>query len=148
MEFYLSGLIPDDLKYELDHISSGISIYNFGNVSWEKNLFLVSNCNLVVSPTLVENFSNAFIEAFSLGVPIVTFDIGGNNEIIDNGINGFIVPYLDINQLIQKTIVLIQDKQLLQEFSNMAFQKSQVFSDIGSVLEDYSNIFSKVLANE
>jgi len=41
-------------------------------------------CFIGISPNLEENFSNAILEAQTSGVPFVSFDTGGNKEIVIN----------------------------------------------------------------
>ena len=50
--------------------------------------------------SLYEGFPNCLIESIVLGTPVVSFDCqSGPNEIIKNGINGYLVKYKDINDL-------------------------------------------------
>jgi glycosyltransferase involved in cell wall biosynthesis len=47
-----------------------------------------------------EGFPNVVLEANACGVGVVAFNsIGGISEIIENGVNGFLVPYGDIDGL-------------------------------------------------
>jgi L-malate glycosyltransferase len=40
----------------------------------------------------MECFSLAILESLSANVPVITTPVGGNEEVIKNGINGFILP--------------------------------------------------------
>jgi glycosyltransferase involved in cell wall biosynthesis len=48
--------------------------------------------DVFVLPSLAECFGIATIEAMGSGVPVVASDVGGTADIIDDGVNGFIVP--------------------------------------------------------
>ncbi len=39
----------------------------------------------------VESFSNAALEAMSMGRPVILSDIGGAREMIDDGVEGYVV---------------------------------------------------------
>src|SRR5690606_35566447 len=55
---------------------------------------LYSAGDLLVIPSLQENFSNAIMESLSCGMPVVGFDIGGNSDLIDHKKNGYLAqPY-------------------------------------------------------
>lgn len=46
----------------------------------------------LLQPTHMECFSLAILESLSANVPVVTTPVGGNEEVIENGSNGFILP--------------------------------------------------------
>ena len=68
------------------------------------------------------------LEAMSLGLPIITTNIGGNPELIDDGINGLLVLYNDKAALKSSIIKVLHDKQLQAKFGEAAKQKSKQFS--------------------
>ena len=98
--FYLSGAIDPALKAELDHAPENAFLFMPGRVSMQTNISFVKSCTFGVSPTLIENFGMALLEAGFCHVPMVTFEVGGNGEVICNGKNGLLVPFLDMERLI------------------------------------------------
>lgn len=53
----------------------------------------LSNINCVVHPSYYpEGLSNVLLEACASGRPVITTDRAGCREVVDDGINGFIVP--------------------------------------------------------
>jgi len=138
--FYLSGPIPSDLKYELNTIQ-GAFIFAPGNISWEHNLGIVKTCSIGVTPNLVENFSYAILEAHFLGLPFVAFDTGGNNEIIEDNSSGFIVPYLGIEQLIEKTMFLLNNLDKRDAFGKNAESRCKRLFSKEVILDQYAALF-------
>jgi glycosyltransferase involved in cell wall biosynthesis len=69
----------------------GLRVYMPGGLEYGKHLSLVRSCNVCISPTLVENFSMALIEAASFGIPVVAFDVGGTREWLVQGECGALV---------------------------------------------------------
>ena len=45
----------------------------------------------VLPSTAVESFSNAALEAMAIGRPVILSDIGGAREMIDDGVEGYVV---------------------------------------------------------
>jgi glycosyltransferase involved in cell wall biosynthesis len=108
--FYLSGNIDPKLAYELRFVPSNAKIHAPGQVSYATNLAIVKTCSFGVSPTLVESFGMALLEANLCGVPMVSFDVGGNAEVIGHGFSGLLVPYLDLEALIEAAFRLMDER--------------------------------------
>ncbi len=53
---------------------------------------LLAALDLFVLPSLSEGMSNTLLEAMASGVPVVASDVGGNTEIIQNGVSGLLFP--------------------------------------------------------
>lgn len=49
----------------------------------------------LLQPTHMECFSLAILESLSANVPVITTPVGGNEEVVKNGINGYILPVQD-----------------------------------------------------
>lgn len=105
--FYLSGSITPMLAYELRFAPFNAKVYTPGQVSYADNLAIVKACSFGVSPTLIESFGMALLEASVCGVPMVAFDVGGNADVVSNGRNGVLVPSLDIEALIKAACRLL-----------------------------------------
>jgi glycosyltransferase involved in cell wall biosynthesis len=62
-----------------------------GRVHDDVTLMLMYNAaDLVVVPSKQENLSNVIMESLSCGTPVVGFDIGGNGDMIDHKVNGYL----------------------------------------------------------
>ncbi|MCG3769200.1 MAG: N-acetyl-alpha-D-glucosaminyl L-malate synthase [Nitrosomonadaceae bacterium] len=105
--FYLSGNIAPDLAYELRSAPTNAKVYAPGQVSYADNLAVVKACSFGISPTLIENFGMALLEASMCGVPMVSFDVGGNADVVSNGRSGVLVPFLDVEALINAACRLL-----------------------------------------
>lgn len=105
--FYLSGGIDASLTHELRFMPLNAKVYAPGLVSYPENLGIVKACSFGISPTLIENFSMALLEANFCGAPMVSFDVGGNAEVVSNGRSGVLVPLLDIEALINAACRLL-----------------------------------------
>jgi len=146
LAFYLSGPVASDLEFELASLKRRVAIYSPGHVTWSQNLSMVKACDLTVSPTLIENFSNALLEALCIGKPCVTFDTGGNNEIVDHGMNGYIAAYIDVDDLVEKAVGLIVDGDLRKRFGQEAAKRGAYFCDTKRILTQYKTLFDEVVS--
>ena len=106
--FYLSGSLTPELSYELRFSPQNAKIYAPGHVSYVDNMAILKGCSFGVSPTLIESFSMTLLEAFYCGVPMVTFNVGGNADVVCHGKTGFLVPYLDLECLMRAAYRLME----------------------------------------
>lgn len=60
---------------------------------------LLQNYSFLLQPTYMECFSLSILESLAANVPVVTTPVGGNPEIIRDGINGYIFQPGDIEAL-------------------------------------------------
>jgi glycosyltransferase involved in cell wall biosynthesis len=145
VRFFLSGGIPGDLKLELETAGLMEKVYATGPCAWSENLACVKACDVGVSPTLIENFSMAIIEAMAMGLPFVAFDTGGNREIITDGQSGWIVPYLDVDALVERALELVQNSGKRAEMSSAAASIMAALLAPDRMLALYEDLFAKVV---
>jgi len=72
--------------------------------------------DLFVLNTGYEGLSHAIIEAMQAGLPIVTTDIGGNPELIENGKNGLLFAYNNTEQLRAAVLKIRKNPELAENF--------------------------------
>lgn len=76
-----------------------------------------------VSSSDYEGISNSMLEAIALGLPTVCTDCpaGGAREVIQNGINGLLVPTRDVAAMADAIIRIISDTEFRQALSQEAY---------------------------
>ncbi|MDJ0648921.1 MAG: glycosyltransferase family 4 protein [Xenococcaceae cyanobacterium MO_188.B19] len=72
--------------------------------------------DLFVLPSFAEGIPVVLMEALAAGVPVVTTQIAGISELVENGISGYLVPPGDMNSLTIKIEALLKDAELRQKF--------------------------------
>jgi glycosyltransferase involved in cell wall biosynthesis len=59
-----------------------------------------------------EGFSNAILEAMGMGLPVVATRVGGNIEMVEDGVSGYLVPPGDDHALGERLLALARDPAL------------------------------------
>ena len=63
-------------------------------------------------------------QAMACGLPVICTTNTGGSEIIDDGINGYVIPIKNIKILMDKIKILYNDKNKLQEMGRNAHLKA------------------------
>ena len=74
----------------------------------------------LVFPSYREGFPNVVIEAGAMGLPSIVTDINGSREIIQNGVNGLIVPSKNEDALLKEMERLVEDTALASYLASNA----------------------------
>ena len=88
----------------------------------------LDHTSICVHAPLMEPFGMCLLEARACGVPCVSFDVPyGPAIIIDDKVNGFLVPPFDIEEMVDKIILLMENSDLRNKFSKNALQGMEKF---------------------
>jgi glycosyltransferase involved in cell wall biosynthesis len=78
----------------------------------------INAMDLFVQPSLSEAFSQVLIEAMGCAVPVVATDVGGAGEVIDDGVNGILIPPDDVDAIIREVVALYRDREYRHSISD------------------------------
>lgn len=103
--------------------------------------------DFMIMPSLHENHSISLLEAISAKLPCVSTDVGGNKEIIHDGIEGVLVPPADSAALKSAIIAMIQNVSLREKFrTNIINTQYSEFTN-GAVDDQLDKIYQLMLGN-
>lgn len=130
--------------------SNGIeeNVIFMGKVKDVTSILLQSKIFVLASHN--EGFPNALLEACSLGIPSISFDIiAGPSDIIENEKNGILLPDGDIKGLTESIDRLIYDEELRIRIGNNAKDSSRRFdiNTIGEIIHSFINEVSNKWQN-
>ena len=92
-----------------------------------------------------EGMSNSMIEAICVGLPIVTTDVSGVKELVEDGVNGFVVPCGDVDKLSTSFEKLMNSGQLINDFSKSSYAKRELFK-IDSIVGQWEKLIQQVVS--
>lgn len=99
--FHICGFCEQDYEEKLQVFHETGTIIYHGLVSNIAEIHSISQCT--IHPTYYpEGLSNVLLESAACGRPIITTDRSGCREVIDDGVNGFVVKQKDSQDLIEK----------------------------------------------
>ncbi len=121
--------------------SLALKVNNLGFItSEEKAALIYSAASVFVIPSLEDNLPNTIMEALSCGTPCVGFAIGGIQEMIKSGVNGYLAQPRDEKDLTKGIIEVLTSSAnleagartwMLEKYSNevIAKQYLKVFNE-------------------
>lgn len=99
--FHVCGACEQDYQDTLDKLTEQGIIQYHGLVKDITAIHKISSCT--IHPTYYpEGLSNVLLESCACGRPIITTNRAGCREVVDDGINGFVVKEKDSQDLIEK----------------------------------------------
>jgi glycosyltransferase involved in cell wall biosynthesis len=123
----------------------GFETYYMGRLHDDVSLItLYSAVDVVVVPSLQENLSNVIMESLSCGTPVVGFNIGGNGDMIDHQITGYLANAFDSKMLAEGIAWTLKD-EFQKILSENARKKALMEFDEEVVTQRYIKLYHEVL---
>ncbi len=97
--------------------------------------------DLFVIPSLEDNLPNTVAEALACGTPVVAFDAGGLPEMVDDGVNGALVPRGDATALAAAIARLLRDGGTLESLSAAARSGATRRYDVRKQARKYADLY-------
>jgi len=139
------GPIREDFDIKLfEEIKPIRNIQYKGVVDNDKVIETLKNYDVFLFPTEYsgEGFPAVLIEAYLSGLVVIASDINYNTEIVGNGINGWIFPAGNIEELVKAITKCFENSNKLIEISKTNINRSYDF-DARKVIDLYSKHLKK-----
>lgn len=102
------------------------------------------NYSLMVMTSRYEGFPMALLEGVGNGLPLVSFDIPtGPNEIIEDGVNGYLIEPFNIDRMVERISRLIENNVLRISMSQASFAKVSEFKE-EEITPKWIKMFSEI----
>jgi sugar transferase (PEP-CTERM/EpsH1 system associated) len=106
---------------------------------------LLRTMDLFVLPSLGEGISNTILEAMSSGLPIIATRVGGNPELVDEDVNGMLVPAADPQALAQAIGLYTGDEALMRRHGEAGRLKVTEHFGWNRCVERYLGVYDELL---
>ncbi len=103
---------------------------------------LMNLLDLFVLCSHSEGLSLTLIEASAAARPIVATDVGGNSEVVENKVNGLLVPADDPEALATAILALLQDKERLSVMGKAGRQKFEREFTLEGMVQAYEKLYA------
>lgn len=123
------------LKSLLNDNASNVKFINLDN---KKILEYYKAADVILLPSLIEGISISLLEAMALSKIIITTRTGGNPEIIEDGVNGYLIKPRNANAILKilKEVILRDNSSII-----LNARKSAENLNINKMFDSYCGVF-------
>lgn len=132
------GILDEWLRNQFaDDIKDGIVTFT-GVVDHDSVYKVMSKADIFLYPTHLDAFGLVIAEAMMNGaVPVVTHLSGITDNLIDNGVDGYLIEQDDINSFVDRIERLSYDKATLSRVGKAAYDKAKSHFSMRKMKENY-----------
>ena len=141
------------LRNELEKLVLELNLKNNvvfeGFITNEKKIDLLLIADILMIPSIVtksgdtEGLPVVIMEGLAAGKPIIACDVGGVNDAIKDGYNGFLIEQERPDQITAKALMILKNTNLNTEMVKN-IEKSSYRYDWDTIAKQYRDIFNKI----
>ncbi len=104
--------------------------------------------DVFVLPSLNEGISNTLLEAQATALPVIATRVGGNVELVEDGVNGRLVTPSDVAGMAQALLTYLDASARIAREGAHARQRVVDHFSIPAMAQDYANVYEQVLGKQ
>lgn len=99
--------------------------------------------NIFVLPSLTEGVSNTILEAMATGLPVVATNVGGNPELVDDGVTGTLVPASNPKIMADAIQRYVDDPALRLAHGAAGIKRINLLFSMDKMVSAYEDVYRK-----
>jgi sugar transferase (PEP-CTERM/EpsH1 system associated) len=107
---------------------------------------IMRSFNLFVLPSLAEGISNTILEAMASGLPVLATAVGGNAELIQDGVTGMLVPRDDVGGMALAIRAYAENSELCKRQGTEARRTVELRFGMDVMVNAYMALYEQALA--
>jgi glycosyltransferase involved in cell wall biosynthesis len=126
-------------------ISKSVSF--LGNVSTFEKKRLLETCAAVALPSIFEGFGLVLLEAFAMEKPVLVSNVSPFDEIVDDGLDGFILSSDDCTEWSEKIKYLLLNKEICKKMGQNGLPKVVQKFNFEKSVDEMESLYEEILLN-
>jgi sugar transferase (PEP-CTERM/EpsH1 system associated) len=106
---------------------------------------LLRGLDVFVLPSIGEGISNAILEAMASGLPVVATRVGGNPELVDDGVTGRLIPARSTDALVEAIRAYVDDPARARRHGAAARERALREFSLDGMLARYTDLYVRHL---
>lgn len=134
----------------IEQLDMGMRIRLAGPRPHSETLAALNRAHLLIAPSVTaadgdqEGIPNVVKEAMALGLPVIATRHGGNAELVEHGVSGYLVPERDVTALANGIAELIDASDRWPSFGRAGRRKVETEFDARRLAVELSDIYLRV----
>ena len=109
---------------------------------------LMRGMDIFVLPSLAEGISNTILEAMASGLPTIATAVGGNPELVEDGVTGSLVPAANPIALAEAIKPYVIDGELARRHGHASRRTAQARFSMEAMVNSYMQVYDRVLESK
>jgi colanic acid/amylovoran biosynthesis glycosyltransferase len=101
--------------------------------------------DVLLLPSLSEGISNAVLEAMAAGLPVVATRSGGMDEVIADGVDGFLVDVGDVDAMVDRLGRVADDRDLAADLGRAAAERARSSFDLSRQVRVFREAYERLV---
>lgn len=118
-----ADITKDDFNKKVKQCGLSEQIKYLGKKYGQDKINVFENADIFAFPTYYDCFPLVLLEAMEFSLPIVTTYEGGVPDIVEDGIDGFLIKQMDVKALADKLEILIKNPELRKKMGDAGRKK-------------------------
>jgi glycosyltransferase involved in cell wall biosynthesis len=134
----------DDLERQARRLGVRDRIHVTGFVPHSRIPAVLASADLLVLPSVYEEFGTVLVEAMQVGLPAVASRVGGIPEVVEDGVTGLLVPPGDPRSLAAAIDRVLGDPELAQRLGGSARRRAPDY-DADRVGTEIRHLYARLI---
>lgn len=105
---------------------------------------LLALCKVYVNSSTFEGMSNTILEAMAARKPVIATAVGGNPELVDHKVTGYLISAGNDQELAERLEQLLTDAELSEKLGTAGRQKVEQHHSMSSMIHNYSDLYEEI----
>lgn len=137
------GELREELQKQIEELNIGDKVILGKAVTDMPTVY--QEASILAMTSHYEGLPMVLLEAQAAGLPIVSFECKcGPKDVIEDGVDGFLVKEGDIDAMAEKLLLLMDDEMLRKKMGAVAFTRSERYAE-DCIMQQWTDLFDDVL---
>ena len=106
---------------------------------------ILASCDIAILPSRAEGLPNAVLEYMAAGLPTIASRVGGNAELLQEGITGLLVPAEDSKAISESLLRLLRDPELARTIATKGRQVAVENYSFDRLIREVDALYTELL---